>query len=124
MEKKRSTVPFTISRRPIFVRREWFHVALLTVLMTAAWIAVGVALSLFSSTIPAPLQRRLQQVSLDLDEGVLEELRTQRQFPGGPLLEERRVILRTTKEGIQRVATQAAESAPLLTVTPTGGPSS
>ena len=109
-------------RHPVFVRREWLHVAILTVIMASTWAVTSVYLVIFQAHIPQPLARRIQQFSPDLDIGTLSTLESYSPFTDALVTEDQRVILKGQESlpGSSLLPTPTTESAaPTGSVSPT-----
>lgn len=119
VEKRLPNTLFSETRRPILVRREWLHVAILTIVMVFVWIAINIYLVLFKRLVPDPLKRRLQLFSIQVDESAIDELSSRRTFFDETLTEEQRIILELDRRQTVEIPSTSSSSAATPTATPT-----
>lgn len=79
-------------RQPFLIKRDWLPVSVMTVIMSIIWIGGSVYFTLNTSSVPEVQRQRLQPLSTQLDEKVLEALAGRQTFLNQPLEEGERVI--------------------------------
>lgn len=81
--------------RPILIKKDWLLISVLTIITVAIWIGVSVYHVLSTSTVTPPQQTRIQPLSVQLEDGVIDRLSGNRSLSSEVLDESKRVILKT-----------------------------
>lgn len=80
--------------KPVLIAKDWLIVAILTIIMTVAWIASSVYQTLVRSTVPELVKAQTLPFQPQLDEKIIDELQNRTSFQNETLNESDRVIFK------------------------------
>lgn len=86
-----------LNPRPVLIAKDWLIIAVLTIIMTLAWIAFGVYRTLIKSTVPEPVKAQTLPLQPQLDEKIIDELQSRISLKNETLSEDQRVIFKGSK---------------------------
>lgn len=86
-----------LNLRPVLIAKDWLIIAILTIIMTLAWIAFGVYRTLIKSTVPEPVKAQTLPLQPQLDEKIIDELQSRISLKNETLSEDQRVIFKGSK---------------------------